>query len=436
MLTRMLLVPLLLLLAACGGGGGSTSGGGGTTTTPTPPVQLTNFTAVTVDAGPASLANATPSTYAADEPFVTVTICVPSSTTCQTIDHVLVDTGSVGLRIIQPALGATFAASLPNQQDAVGNPVGECYGFVDGYTFGSVRTADFTIGGEKVAAMPLQIIADTGRYTNAPSECTAGGGDAIRTVVDLGANGILGIGSTPTDCGSYCTVSGGFGAAIYYDCPATGCNTIITRASMSRSAFEQLPNPVAAMPVDNNGTILTLPSVPQTGSQSAVGTLYFGIGTQTNNTLGNATVLTTTLSDSQGGGGLLTANYKGRALAESFVDSGSNSYFFIDSSIAECSDEAEAGYYCPTSPLALSATLTGLNAQTADASFTLLNADTLFNTGFAAIPGLGANPNSLSNLMPPPNIFDFGAPFFFGRSVFTAIEGTNAAGTPGPYVAF
>jgi hypothetical protein len=32
--------------------------------------------------------------------------------------------------------------------------------------------------------------------------------------------------------------------------------------------------------------------------------------------------------------------------------------------------------------------------------------------------------------------FDWGLPFFFGRSVFTAIEGRSAGGSVGPYMAF
>jgi hypothetical protein len=32
--------------------------------------------------------------------------------------------------------------------------------------------------------------------------------------------------------------------------------------------------------------------------------------------------------------------------------------------------------------------------------------------------------------------FDFGLPFFYGRNVFTAIEGKNTAGGLGPYFAY
>jgi hypothetical protein len=32
--------------------------------------------------------------------------------------------------------------------------------------------------------------------------------------------------------------------------------------------------------------------------------------------------------------------------------------------------------------------------------------------------------------------FDWGLPFYFGRAIFTAIEGKPTAGGPGPYFAF
>jgi hypothetical protein len=441
--SRLLLVSMLALVSACGGGGGGgggSSGAGNSTTAPTTPTTpaapLANFTTISVDAGPAALGTGSDPTRAVNEPYVSVTVCVPSSTTCQTIDHVLLDTGSIGLRLLKPVLNAAILAGLPNQLDTAGNPVGECYGFVDGYVFGSVRTADFKIGGATVSAMPVQVIADTGPYATAPSECTAGGGSAITTVQDLAANGVLGIGTTPTDCGVFCTRTGGFGAAIYYDCPTGGCSAIITRASSTKAPFQQLPNPIAAMATDNNGTMIVLPSVPATGSASVTGTLYFGIGTETNNQLAAANILPTTLSTSVTGSGLLTATYKGQSLPDSFVDSGSSAYFFADSAIPQCTATDDTGFYCPTAPTNLALTLAGTNGKTADASFVLYNAQTQFATGDAAVPGLGANAGSISGFMPPMKSFDVGFPFFFGRTTYTAIEGTSAGGTAGPFVAF
>jgi hypothetical protein len=396
--------------------------------------MLANSVSITVDSGPAAAGGGQGAVIEDNIAYVTVTLCAPGGATCQTIDHVQLDTGSVGLRIVQSVLTPGLLAALPVETDASANPVGECYGFVDGYAFGSVRTADFKIGGESVSGMPVQIMGDTGAFANVPSSCSSGGGINLNSVQSLGANGIIGIGSTVLDCGTACTSPGGSAAAIYYDCPASGCASIVARAASATAPFEQLPNPVAVMAVDNNGTLIDLPAAPPGGAASAMGTLYFGIGTQTNNALGSATVLTTGSSSSPVGVGLLTAIYKGRALDQSSVDSGTNLYLFTDGAISACAGASFSGFYCPSSPLQLNPTLQGLNGVSASATFTLNNARTLFATNFSVLPGIGASPNLFPN--PNPNSFDFGLPFFYGRRVFTAIEGRAVGNVTGPFVAF
>jgi hypothetical protein len=86
---------LCLAALSCGGGDGAATSDGsssGGTTSPT----ASNVVSVVVDAGPL------PTTYPdVNTLFTTVTVCVPGSTTsCQTIDHIQVDTGSYGLRIL------------------------------------------------------------------------------------------------------------------------------------------------------------------------------------------------------------------------------------------------------------------------------------------------------------------------------------------------
>jgi hypothetical protein len=367
---------------------------------------------------------------------VTVTLCAPgSATNCQTIDHIILDTGSVGLRIITPVLNASLLAALPAEADATSNPVGECYQYVNSFAFGSVRTADFSIAGEKVANMPFQAIGDGGTFATIPSSCSAGGGTDIATVVDFGANGIIGVGTTATDCGTFCTVNGGQSAAIYYDCPPAGCSAIIGRAANEAPPFQQLPNPVAAFPVDNNGVILTLPSVPQDGIASVTGTVTFGIGTQADNALTAANVLPITSSTNRLGPAFLTVTYKGKALTQSFLDSGSNNYFFIDTSLPQCTDPDLDVFYCPGAPLLLSPVLTATNGAQASGAFTLFSPLNVRPDAVAA-PGLGINPTLIVPPLPFANSFDFGLPFFFGRSVYTAIEGRPAGGVQGPYYAF
>src|SRR5450755_3419819 len=66
--------------------GGSSSSSGATTG---------NVASVIIDQGP--------SNASVNSMFATVTICVPGSTTsCQSINHIQVDTGSYGLRILAP----------------------------------------------------------------------------------------------------------------------------------------------------------------------------------------------------------------------------------------------------------------------------------------------------------------------------------------------
>ena len=336
---------------------------------------------------------------------------------------------------MQPVIKASLLSALPTETDASRNPTGECYMYVNSYAFGSVRQADFSIAGEKVANMPFQAIGDTGTFASVPDSCSAGGGDAITTVKSFGANGIIGIGTTTTDCGAICQ-AGNASAAIYYDCPSSGCASIIARNAADRAPFQQLPNPVAAFSTDNNGTILDLPSVAPGGVPSLTGTVYFGIGTQSDNALGNRTVLPLTTSTSRLGPGLLSATYKGKVLSQSFLDSGSNEYFFIDPDLPQCSDTGLAAFYCPTAPLLLSPTLTATNGTTESAAFTLYNPMTTTLGSSHVAPGLGVNPTLVTPPLPFANSFDFGLPFFLGRRVYTAIEGRSAGGAQGPYFAF
>jgi hypothetical protein len=159
------------------------------------------------------------------------------------------------------------------------------------------------------------------------------------------------------------------------------------------------------------------------------GQLIFGIGTQANNGLGSATVLTTSST------GTLTATYNGQNLTNSFVDSGTNFLAFSDSAITQCTGQLK-GFYCPATPLTLSATLTGKNSISQSVTLPLYNTQNLGNGGETALPGLGGDPSSFNSLNPYTNSFDFGLPFFFGKSVYTGIQGRTAGVYVGPFVAF
>jgi hypothetical protein len=130
--------------------------------------------------------------------------------------------------------------------------------------------------------------------------------------------------------------------------------------------------------------------------------------------------------------GTFTTVYDGQALNESFIDSGTNGLFFNDGTIPACTSSDFTGFYCPTSTLNLSATLTGVNGVSSAVVFSIDNAQTVTtnNPTYTAFPTIGGTYTSTATT------FDWGLPFFFGRRVANAIEGyTTSVGT-GPYVAF
>lgn len=408
-----------LLAASCGGGGG------GSPSVAPPPASAVNVVPVIIDAGPTN--------GSANTLFATVTVCVPGSTTqCQTIDHIQVDTGSVGFRVLASVLTLT----LPSTQVSAGNALAECTVFADGYSWGPVATADLTIGGEVATSLPIQVIG-VSTFSLAPASCSSQGKQAEQTVTAFGANGILGIGVFPTDCATGTCIAA---YNRYYSCASSVCNTIDV-AQMS-----QVQNPISKFVKDNNGSIIQLPSVAAPGQVSLTGSLIFGIDTESNNASGTQTVLGVDSSN-----GYFTTQFAGKTL-QSFIDSGSNGIFFNLPSpapanlagIVPCPPPTPTasdpnppdftGFYCPAAPTIVSAVLTGTNNVSVTEQFTVDNAETLATTNptFSVLPTLsGTFPSTPSN-----DSFDWGLPFFYGRRVANAIElQTTAVGT-GPYVAF
>jgi hypothetical protein len=386
-------------LVSCGGDTPTASSGGTV-------VTGANVLPVVVDSGPAD--------NSVNTLFTSVTLCVPGSTTqCQTIDHIQVDTGSYGLRV----LGSVLTLTLPVTQAADGNSLSECTQFVDGYSWGPVASADVQLAGEKAASVPIQVIG-AASFPAAPAACSSTGAEED-TVAEFGANGVLGIGVFEQDCGSYCAQNASSG--YYYSCSQSACVQVAAPLS------NQVANPVPLFATDNNGTLIDLPTVPSPGATTITGSLIFGIDTQTNNASGKQTVLTVDADY-----GEFTTVFDGATLDASFLDSGTNGLFFNDSNITACSSADFSGFYCPATSQSFTATMQGANGVTATPAFTVDNAQTQATNHptYTALTGLAGTYSSANDT------FDWGLPFYYGRRVATGIENhTTAAGT-GPYVAF
>jgi hypothetical protein len=156
------------------------------------------------------------------------------------------------------------------------------------------------------------------------------------------------------------------------------------------------------------------------------GIMVFGIGTESNNQLGSATVFTLDSSDN------FTTLYNGQTLTDSFIDSGSNALYFPDL-LPTCA--ASVQLFCPSSLTGLAATNQGTTQGNNTVDFSVDNADNLFSAypGFAAFSTL-AGPEGTYNSCSqgsPSCTFDWGLPFFYGRSVYTAIDGQSTpSGAP------
>jgi len=415
----------LARLAGCGGSG--TSHGGPPPPPPPPPTQVIatvgppNVEGLLVDAGPNAL-----TTPAINTPFITVKVCMPGNPNmCNTIDHVEVDTGSIGLRLIASGAPAgQLSLALPAATDdgtVTGNPIAECLMFADGSSWGSVNVADITLpdSGKTAANVYLQVIGASS-VGNPPAGCS---GAPENTVPMFGANGILGVGPFINDCNSTgdCTPRNPPTSATYYKCPTpTTCAT--TTVHLAPQQPQQLQNPILLFAADNNGVIIELPAVGANGNGPSVsGALVFGIGTQSNNALSGATkLLASPLS------GVITATLNGRQLPNSYLDSGSNANFFADSSLTTCPAPND-GFFCPASTVNESATLQGTDGTMLAANFSVADANTLFGnanyTAFSNVAGPSSDNTSL----------DLGLSFFYGHNVFTGLEDPNVSP---PYFAY
>jgi Protein of unknown function (DUF3443) len=433
---------LTLLLTSCGGGnssvttitgGGVTGGAGGTTVsvdTPTGP----NTTEVVVDSGPASGF----SLGAANIPYVTITVCEPGSATgCVTIDHVFLDTGSVGLRLLKSKVAGLALPGVVVPADAASaTPTGralECYPFVLGAVWGPLASADLRIAGEVATSMSIQLIDDATPMSDpAPAACiAAANGGLENSVSSLQANGILGVGMLAYDCGLICS-RGDYasGYTLYYSCGAAAGSTCFPAALPSAL---QSQNPVAHFAVNNNGTIVSLPALPDLGAGTAKGRLVFGIGTQANNQIPpSATMIFADPNPANASYLYFTTAAGGAAFVDSYIDSGSNALFFDDATLpkgCQSSTASAGGWYCPPAVVRRIATVTDAFGATAPVDYSVANADGLFGTSSVAFATLAGSAGQGAST------FVWGLPFFYGRSVFTSIWG-QALSPNGPWNAF
>ena len=358
-----------------------------------------------------------------NEPCASVTICSPSDpTNCQTIDNILVDTGSYGLRIFSSLVTVPLTPITSN-----GTNLAECVTYGDNSSqWGQIQYAYVQLGSEPKVAVPIMTI--NSNYATPPAACSAAESYPSTDPASSGFNGILGVGLFSQDCGALCSQNANVGA--YYTCSGSDCSC---GATVSLAA--QVTNPVSALPIDNNGVILKFGSVPASGAVSLNGSMYLGIDTQANNSSTGVTKYTADIN------GEFTTQFSAASASyiPSFIDSGSNSYIMPSPAasygLTDCSvghGSNWAGAFCAATPVSFTAI-----TRSAD-----LSASTSINFTIGDYYGFSNNGNGykvfgeVAVSSGTNKLFDWGLPFFFGRNVYVGIEGKTSMLGAGPYWAY
>lgn len=394
-----------VLLVACNGGGGS----GGSSL----PRGITNPVSLPVGPGYMTVAISPPgvcSSNTVNIPCVSVTIC-NTANKCDTVPDIILDTGSFGLRVFNKFVSNL---NLPNVMSS-GSQVAECVYYGDNTNnWGPVVTANVQLAtGITANNVPMQIIDN-----NYPGSSSTPCVNPSLTPREFKGNGILGVGPIVYDGGQYFACTGGACTAI-----SNPPNNI------------QVANPIAMLsnPEYNNGLTLKFPGISDSGATGAIGYAIFGIGTNSDNSVGPDVNVYPSNSFLTSGGLIpigMPVQYSNNSLIKhGFLDTGSNFYYFKDSTITQCPTSNPNFFtYCQSNPVTVNPSNQSENEVYIATTANIANANNLQSSGNVAFSNYGANLGT--------RYFDYGLPFFFNKTVYVGFSNESSSIGNGPYWAF
>lgn len=432
--TLGILAPVLVSFAVVSCNNGS----GGSSSSPSSP---TNVMSVSVES-PLINTGYNNNGNAINVPFVTLSICQPNTNNCVTLDHVLLDTGSTGLRVI-----SSLVNNLNLQPFTVnGNQINECITFGTGYTWGPIARADVRMGGQTAYNIPINLLG--GSSISVPDQCSQYAMPPYEyTVETFGSNAIVGVNPSIFDTGNMYAESSLDSGGGYYSCNPNDESGTSSCSYYRLPESQQVVNPIAFMSdangnaLNNNGLILSLPSAGGAAASQVTGSLTFGINTQTNNVLATSAPIFNGTMESGNPIVTIGTNYNGSNWSALF-DSGTQGYLITNYGELLCAPDTEtnptgpyAGLLCPIQPLSLSANIMSYDftGNSTTNQFMITNALTWIND----FPTAHVYPN-LGYYMPgndsvASGIFIWGLPFFLGKNVYLGFTGrtvNNVSSTP------
>ena len=336
---------------------------------------------------------------------VSVTVCEPGTERCVTVDDVMVDTGSTGLRLEASAVPTWLR--LPAFSGPNGKPLAECLRFVHDTAWGPLQRADVRLGG---------LIAR--KHSLAGPSTTRGAHRRRRAHAPMSvptSNETLGVGQHLFDCQGACQQRTEAPGVFVWD------GTEWSPVDGAVEPAYRLPNPVSYLPGHDNGIVIDLPSPPDEGAREVVGTLTFGV------VAGDKVDTAGHPAPRRGPAGSRTM-LAGRSYPTSYIDSGTETYVLYDASLPRCRDMPWA--YCAEPRRTLRAEMVGTDGKGIPTTFNVGNYQT------SRERHAGASDDVAEVADQQADVVIWGAPFFLGRRISLVMDGSSVPGTPslaGPF---
>lgn len=342
--------------------------------------------------------------------YVPVTICAPGTNNCVNIT-VQLDTGSVGLRVNPSYLTALNLPVISEQS----NHIAECIKYGGGATavFGPIATVDLKMGNITAHNTNIQIL-DANYFANEapPSSCCSG--SACNYFISGGSGGIMGTLPLVDDA-----INNGY--VTYSGTPGSG-----SWVGTSVATEHRVQNPITMLDTHNNGYSIQIPEMSGPGALPTQSYMILGIGTAAHNT--PATTITPLPLNPGNGQFLTTLNGQ---TSGSVFDTGVPWIQIPPSAsvpeLVQCT-LGSFGFYCPTSPLTMSATLSGYTGTpSVNFQFQVKDVRTSTTTFPSAAVPFFATPVG-------EGFISWAFPIFIGRTIYFGMQGQTIWGTPGPFI--
>jgi hypothetical protein len=340
--------------------------------------------------------------YGINTMYVSITLCKDQTgTNCQTIDNIILDTGSFGLKINKSALPESFIASLTRVKTTNDETVYACNTFGSGYVFASEHYAVLQLAGDYSDNVIVQIIENS-PTAEIPDSCLAKG--PFDNFEDFGANGIIGVNPALTLSNN---------TILLYRKDTNGIYVALTE-SEANSVPILNQNPLTSLHYNNNGFVIQIPPTLTNTNTNIHGNLVLGINTNVNNMITKNTNLIvaseSSLSTVCNSGCFYSKIENPESTIPAVFDSGTNSWVFISNNIPLCSYG-----YCPESPFVWNSWVFSYDfAPNESYQVTAIITKDEESAGqelsFSVMPGWGYENTNNETL--------YGSPFFFGKNVY------------------